>query len=30
MCVVVLVQAVAGCLAVRPRFVEDELPTPVG
>jgi len=25
MCGVVVVQAVAGCLAVRPRFVEDEL-----
>jgi CP family cyanate transporter-like MFS transporter len=30
MCGVVLIQAVAGCLAVRPRFVEDELPAPVG
>jgi MFS transporter, CP family, cyanate transporter len=27
MCVVVAIQAVAGCLAVKPRFVEDELPT---
>ncbi len=26
---VVLVQAVAGCLAVRPRYVEDELPAAV-
>jgi CP family cyanate transporter-like MFS transporter len=25
MCVVVAIQAIAGCLAVRPRFVEDEL-----
>lgn len=25
MCVVVVIQAVAGCFAVRPRFVEDEL-----
>ncbi|MEP6560982.1 MAG: MFS transporter, partial [Nakamurella sp.] len=25
-CVVVVIQAIAGCLAVRPRFVEDELP----
>jgi CP family cyanate transporter-like MFS transporter len=30
MCFVVLIQAIAGCLAVRPRFVEDELPTTVG
>jgi len=30
MCVIVLIQAVAGCLAVRPRFVEDELPATVG
>lgn len=29
-CVVVVIQAIAGCLAVRPRFVEDELPAPVG
>jgi len=26
LCAVVVVQAVAGCLAVRPRYVEDELP----
>jgi CP family cyanate transporter-like MFS transporter len=26
MCVVVVIQACAGCLAVRPRYVEDELP----
>lgn len=26
LCGVVVVQAIAGCLAVRPRFVEDELP----
>ena len=26
LCAVVVLQAVAGCLAVRPRFVEDELP----
>ena len=26
MCVIVVIQAVAGCLAVRPRYVEDELP----
>ncbi|HEY4993728.1 MAG TPA: MFS transporter [Nakamurella sp.] len=30
LCVVVLIQAVAGCLAVRPLFVEDELPAPAG
>ncbi len=29
MCGVVAIQAVAGCLAVRPRFVEDELPAAV-
>ena len=26
LCAVLAVQAVAGCLAVRPRYVEDELP----
>lgn len=26
MCGVVVIQAIAGCLAVRPRYVEDELP----
>jgi MFS transporter, CP family, cyanate transporter len=26
LCAVVVLQAIAGCLAVRPRFVEDELP----
>jgi CP family cyanate transporter-like MFS transporter len=26
LCAVVVIQAIAGCLAVRPRFVEDELP----
>ena len=26
LCGVVVVQAFAGCLAVRPRYVEDELP----
>lgn len=26
LCCIVVIQALAGCLAVRPRFVEDELP----
>ncbi len=30
LCAVVVLQAVAGCLAVRPRFVEDELPAAAG
>jgi CP family cyanate transporter-like MFS transporter len=30
LCAVVVTQAFAGCVAVRPRYVEDELPAPAG
>jgi hypothetical protein len=30
LCAVVVTQAFAGCFAVRPRYVEDELPAAAG